>query len=205
MVVKQVSPDGNSAVFEIFSRLNTGGVNLTPQEIRASLYHSDLLTGVISLNQDEGWRRIVGQPSPDARMRDTEFLLRSLALAKGLDTFTGSMANFINAYCLAAKKYESDDAAAEVDSLGQFIALLSDRQSQTFMRAGKFSGVLFESFFAAWARMGQPSLSAGEIAPAVEAVKSSPEFADTLQEGSTKPVNVRQRVSLASGALENAR
>src|SRR5690606_8817195 len=86
MVVKQVSPDGNSAVFEIFSRLNTGGVNLTPQEIRASLYHSDLLTGVISLNQDEGWRRIVGQPSPDARMRDTEFLLRSLALAKGLDT-----------------------------------------------------------------------------------------------------------------------
>lgn len=204
MVVKQVSPDGNSAVFEIFSRLNTSGVNLTPQEIRASLYHSDLLSGVISLNQDEGWRRIVGQPSPDARMRDTEFLLRSLALAKGLDTFAGSMANFINAYCLAAKKYEKQDAAAEVESLRHFIALVGERQPQTFMRARKFSGVLFESFFAAWSRMGQPMLGADQLASAVEVVKISTEFADTLQEGSTKPVNVKQRVNLATGALEAA-
>ncbi len=70
IVVKQTSPEGNSAVFEIFSRLNTGGVNLTPQEIRASLYHSDLLRTVIELNQMPGWRKIVGQPSPDARMRE---------------------------------------------------------------------------------------------------------------------------------------
>ncbi|MDP3951733.1 DUF262 domain-containing protein [Microbacterium sp.] len=202
IVVKQTSPDGNSAVFEIFSRLNTGGVNLTPQEIRASLYHSELLSRVIDLNKNSGWRQIVGQVSPDARMRDTEFLLRSLALANGLDTFTGSMANFINAYCLTARKLTESEAAEEVDSLRQFIDLVGDRQSQTFMRAGKFSGVLFESFFAAWSRSGELSLSADQIAATVEEVKVSPEFAETLQEGSTKPVNIKQRVALAVGALE---
>lgn len=204
IVVKQTSPDGNSAVFEIFSRLNTGGVNLTPQEIRASLYHSDLLSGVIGLNQDAGWRLIVGQPSPDARMRDTEFLLRSLALAKGLDSFTGSMANFINAYCLAAKKFDETDATAEVGSLRNFIDLVGERQIQTFMRAGKFSGVLFESFYAAWSRSGQPNLSADQIATAVHDVKLGADFAETLQEGSTKPVNIKRRVALAAGALESA-
>lgn len=41
IIVKQVSPSGDdSAMFEIFNRLNSGGVNLTPQEIRSSLYHS---------------------------------------------------------------------------------------------------------------------------------------------------------------------
>lgn len=204
IVVKQTSPDGNSAVFEIFSRLNTGGVNLTPQEIRASLYHSDLLTGVIELNQDAGWRLIVGQPSPDARMRDTEFLLRSLALAKGLDTFAGSMANFINAYCLTAKKFDEADAISEVESLRKFIDLVGERQALTFMRAGKFSGVLFESFYAAWSRAGRPELSADQIAAAVDDVKSGAEFAETLQEGSTKPVNIKRRVALAAGALEAA-
>lgn len=202
IVVKQTSPEGNSAVFEIFSRLNTGGVNLTPQEIRASLYHSDLLSGVIELNQHAGWRKIVGQPSPDARMRDTEFLLRSLALARGLDTFAGSMANFINAYSLAAMKLDQAAAEAEVSGLRRFVELLGDRQPLTFMRGGKFSGVLFESIFAAWSRSGEPVLSADQVAAAVEDVKSSSNFADTLQEGSTKPTNIKSRVAMAVEALE---
>ncbi len=42
IVIKQNSPneDNDTSVFEIFNRLNTGGVNLRPQEIRSSLYHS---------------------------------------------------------------------------------------------------------------------------------------------------------------------
>lgn len=204
IVVKQTSPVGDSAVFEIFSRLNTGGVNLTPQEIRASLYHSHLLRDVIDLNQYSGWRTIVGQPSPDARMRDTEFLLRSLALAKNIDGFTGSMANFINAYCLSARRLNETEAALEVRKLQTFIDLAGDRQSQTFMRGAKFSGVLFESFFAAWVRVGQPAVTADELAEAVESVKVSAEFADTLQEGSTKPVNIKGRTALAQSALESA-
>jgi uncharacterized protein with ParB-like and HNH nuclease domain len=40
IIIKQTAPeeDRDSSIFEIFNRLNTGGVNLTAQEIRASLY-----------------------------------------------------------------------------------------------------------------------------------------------------------------------
>ena len=42
MAIRQNEPkEDDSSVFEIFSRLNTGGVNLSNQEIRACLYYSD--------------------------------------------------------------------------------------------------------------------------------------------------------------------
>ena len=45
VIIKQNAPEeeGDTSVFEIFYRLNTGGVNLRPQEIRTSLYHSDFM------------------------------------------------------------------------------------------------------------------------------------------------------------------
>jgi len=42
VIIKQnMPPNDDSVIFEIFNRLNSGGVNLTPQEIRASLYYSE--------------------------------------------------------------------------------------------------------------------------------------------------------------------
>lgn len=40
IVIKQIRPQGDRSMFEIFNRLNTGGMNLRPQEIRMSLYDS---------------------------------------------------------------------------------------------------------------------------------------------------------------------
>lgn len=203
MVVKQTSPEGNSAVFELFSRLNTGGVNLTPQEIRASLYHSEFFTSVIELNSDKNWRHIVGTPNPDTRMRDTEFLLRALALAQASDGFNGSMANFINEFCFRARKFDTGKVAQALGSLTDFFGLFEDVDSP-FMRTGKFSGVLFESSYAAWKQMGEPKLPHESAALAINQAKQTQDFGMTLQEGSTKPVNTRTRISLLRRHLEVA-
>lgn len=203
IVVKQTSPEGDSAVFELFNRLNTGGVNLTPQEIRASLYHSDFFIEVINLNSDPAWRHIVGTEKPDARMRDTEFLLRALALAGSSDGFSGSMANFINNYCVKAKKFSEQDAQTAHDGLTGFFELFRDTPSP-FLRAGKFSGVLFESAYAGWQQVGRTSSDHKKIAEAISEAKQDEAFAETLQEGSTKPVNIRKRIRLLRSYIEGA-
>ncbi|MGE6920395.1 DUF262 domain-containing protein, partial [Achromobacter kerstersii] len=91
IIVKQVSPvDDDSAMFEMFNRLNTGGVNLNTQEIRASLYHSKFFESLFSLNQNEKWRYLLGSPDPDSRMKDMEVILRSLALREGTSGYARS-------------------------------------------------------------------------------------------------------------------
>lgn len=201
VVVKQTTPAGDSAVFEIFSRLNTGGVNLSPQEIRASLYHSELFNEVLEINQQDYWRRLLGMPNPDPRMRDIEFLLRGLALARGVDHFSGSMASFINTFCHQAQSFSETQAQEAATDIVTFLRLFDNAPSDVFMRGPKFSGVLFESFFAGWIRAGRPALGADSISAAVEGVKTSSAFADTLQEGSTKPSNIKPRIALAQAAV----
>jgi hypothetical protein len=114
VVVKQTRPDGDGAVFEIFSRLNTGGVNLAQQEIRASLYHSTLMSRLVELNANKAWRSIIGLERPDTRMRDSEIILRSLALARDFNSYSGSMAGFVNRFCLQAQRFDSGQVESAV-------------------------------------------------------------------------------------------
>lgn len=201
IIVKQTSPEGNSAVFELFSRLNTGSVNLTPQEIRASLYHSEFFSRVITLNSNEEWRSIIGSEHPDARMRDTEFLLRAMALAQSSNGFSGSMTNFINNFCISAKKFSDSATTATLSQLESFFKLFSGVESP-FLRSGRFSGVLFESAFTAWVQLDEPKIEPEKLTEAIIAAKTAESFAETLQEGSTKPVNTRARIAVLREYLE---
>jgi len=48
-------------MFEIFSRLNSGGVILKPQEIRMSLFYSPFYDKLMELNLNVFWRKFLGK------------------------------------------------------------------------------------------------------------------------------------------------
>ncbi|MEL4356510.1 MULTISPECIES: DUF262 domain-containing protein [unclassified Luteococcus] len=205
IVVKQTTPEGDAAMFEIFNRLNSQGVNLTPQEIRASLFHSKLMQSVIGMNEDHGWRTVLGLKTPDPRMKDTEVLLRSLALARDLNSYSGTMANFINRFAGSAKRYsdaQADDAIADLRSfIGAVAAVGHPEAPEAFRRGGKFSGILFESVFAAWVQLGKQA-DGEQVVQVAKQVREHNTFADSLQEGSTKSVNVKKRINLAKAYFQ---
>jgi len=77
-IVKQEQPsEDDSSIYYIFERLNTGGLLLHPQEIRAAIYHGPFNDLLKDLNADRSWRSIYGAES--SRMRDQELILRFLA------------------------------------------------------------------------------------------------------------------------------
>lgn len=74
-IVRQDTPtEDQSSIYVIFERLNTGGVNLQPQEIRVALYHGDFVHVLQELNDFLPWRELYGTKS--RRLKDMELILR---------------------------------------------------------------------------------------------------------------------------------
>ena len=106
--MKQVSPsDDDSSIFEIFNRLNTGGMNLRPQEIRTSMYHSTFYSMLYDINVESTWRRFSEHRPPDLHLKDIEVLLRGFAMLVDGDKYAPSMLRFLNRFSKKCRTHDS--------------------------------------------------------------------------------------------------
>jgi len=109
-IIKQDEPsDDDSSIYHIFERLNTGGVLLEPQEIRASIYHGEFNDLINKMNKNPAWRSIYGKT--DLRMRDQELILRFLAFYSQFEEYKKPMKEFLNKYMGKNRhlKYQSSE------------------------------------------------------------------------------------------------
>ena len=105
-IIKQNLPaDDDSSMFEIFNRLNSGGVMLTPQEIRTSLYHSKFYDLLYQLNARPEWQRLLGVTESDLHMKDVEVLLRGFALLIDGARYSPSMVKFLNTFSIEPSRF----------------------------------------------------------------------------------------------------
>mgnify|MGYP003676857391 CR=1 FL=1 len=122
IVIKQLAPEGDDSVFEIFNRLNTGGLNLRPQEMRSSIYHSPFFSSVHRLNSLPSWRKLVGADYPDVRMKDSEVLLRALAMLIDGDAYKPSMVRFLNQFAKTSRDIDEDEIELREKITANFLA-----------------------------------------------------------------------------------
>ena len=151
IVVKQNAPSGDdSSMFEVFNRLNTGGVNLRPQEIRTSMYHSDFYRMLYRINAETRWRRLLRSDTPDLHMKDIEILLRGFAMLVDSDNYTPSMVRFLNLFsknCMNNNAEKNEYLERLFDSfLHACVKLPADVFSNK--RNNRFNIALYEAVFA---------------------------------------------------------
>ena len=97
-IVKQLSPEGNSGIIQIFKRLNEKPTPLTAQEIRASIFHGDFNTLIDEFNQDERWRTIWGKEKLHNRLKDQEMVLRFFAFRFYFENYKRPMQSFLDTF-----------------------------------------------------------------------------------------------------------
>lgn len=98
---QRMPEDNNSSMFHIFERLNSGGMALSPQEIRNCIYSNkargdNLIDVLNSLNQKSEWRIVLNKPQEEKRMRDVELIIRFLALFDDWRAYEKPMKDFLN-------------------------------------------------------------------------------------------------------------
>ena len=105
-IFQQTDPKDQSSVFEIFERLNTGGMALTFQEIRNCVISGTINKFLEDLNGYKSWRDLLNKRAPDARMKDIEMMLRFFALREGWNTYKKPMKDYIHLFMKANKDIE---------------------------------------------------------------------------------------------------
>ena len=86
----------NDVKFEVFQRLNTGGVTLNPQEIRNSTYPGPLNDLILELSEHPEFHKLLGirnknESSIYQEMRDAEMVLRFFTYKDSWGKYTGSL------------------------------------------------------------------------------------------------------------------
>jgi hypothetical protein len=82
--------------FEVFERLNTGGVALNAQEIRNAIYRGEYNDLLQRMEQDATFRLCIGTKLPRRRMVDRELVLRFTSMREDLASYRTPLARFLN-------------------------------------------------------------------------------------------------------------
>lgn len=209
IVVRQNSPENDdSAIYEVFNRLNTGGVNLRPQEIRTSMYHSNFYDMLYRVNTDRRWRNILQSDQPDLHMKDIEILLRGFAMLINGDAYAPSMVRFLNQF---SKMSELNDKSKNDYLENLFLSFLnaaSQLSDRAFIneRNGRFNIALYEASFARVLRnaFADRREAEGQIDPVqLSSLANDARFQDAAVYGTTRTSNVKLRLDLASQFIDS--
>jgi len=97
--------------FHLFERLNRGGVELRPQEIRNGIYRGPGLDKIQNLGREGGlFRRVAGKWRVYSHMKADELTLRCFALIHNpLEKYPGTMEVFLNDTLRAMNEMEASD------------------------------------------------------------------------------------------------
>jgi hypothetical protein len=203
VVVKQNSPSGDdSSMYEVFNRLNTGGINLRPQEIRTSMYHSPFYDMLYRVNTSPQWRRLLRTPEPDLHMKDIEILLRGFAMLIDGPNYTPSMVRFLNRFSRKCEKHTPDQNAYLEDLARSFLNASSRMPDDAFVnkRNRRFNIALYEAVFTAASlnALADRRRLEGELdAAEVSSLEFDEEFQKASLEGTTRTANVEKRLERA--------
>ena len=206
IIVQQIRPHGDDAMYEIFNRLNSGGVNLTPQEIRRCTFDSNFYDMLYRTNTREEWRKLVGTQIPDIHMKDVEILLRGFAMLIKGDSYWPSMVKFLNQFSKDAQAIDSNYLQELQELLQSFLDSCQDLPNDAFHSTqGRFSPMIFESVFVAVCSKpySEHQTISGKItAESLMALKEDVKFRGATQSKTAERANVQTRLSRAHKILE---
>jgi uncharacterized protein with ParB-like and HNH nuclease domain len=203
VVVKQNAPaEDDSSMYEVFNRLNTGGINLRPQEIRISMYHSPFYEMLYRLNGRDEWRRILRTQEPDLHMKDIEILLRGFAMLIEGDKYSPSMVRFLNQFSRRCKEHSEEKNGYLEKLFDSFLNASKKLPDDAFLnkKNRRFNIALYEAVFTASCTEAfrERREVQGEVAEAqLTALENDPEFTKAALEGTTGTSNVRTRLARA--------
>lgn len=136
-------------LYQIFHRLNSGGVKLLPQEIRNCIYQGTFNGFLKNTVREDFWlklRDIDKDKVDNSRLMNEELLLRFFAFFDELDSYNGRLTDFLNGYMFSKKDIGEDELNNKFTLIKECSTIILDKylDKETLFSLGKsvFEGLL---------------------------------------------------------------
>jgi hypothetical protein len=206
VIVLDNRPESNNAVYDVFKRLNSGGTQLTPHEIRMALYNGELMNLIDRSNIRASWRELYGSTQLNRRFRDHELVLRIVALYLEEQSYTKPLGGFLNNF---AEKYrqgnrpELQTALNLFDRTADIIAasgvshpfFMTDRK---LLNAARAESIMIGCMHALH---DGNMLDASSIHQLLDRLNRNQEYTDSVTSATSDEAQVHKRISLVREAL----
>lgn len=144
-IIKQDAPEeDNSSIYMIFERLNTGGMLLQPQEIRACIYYGEFNDLLNKLILNESWRSLYNKVNP--RMKEQELILRFFALYYHYAEYKKGMKKLLNTFMQQNRSLNIHTKEELTNLFNKSIDfIVSAKGKEAFRRGKAVNATLFDS------------------------------------------------------------
>lgn len=200
--IKQLKPSlRNDSVFHIFERLNTGGTQLKPQEIRNAVYRGEIVDKLKKLNDNPKWRKILGISQADKNQKDVEIVLRLFSLFKIWSGYEKPMLKYLNDQMAANKEFDSDRAKEFMGRFPKVVQMVADNLERPFRPRSVINAAMLEGVMIAL--LEDEGISSSVLKDRYRKLSEDSDFEKLLRGATTDTLTVRDRIKRAKELLSN--
>lgn len=200
--IKQLKPSlRNDSVFHIFERLNTGGTQLKPQEIRNAVYRGSIVESLRKLNETLGWRKILGINRAEKSQKDVELVLRLFSLFQVWDNYEKPMLRYLNKMMDAEKDFVSDRSKLFCERFPKAVQIVNEALDRPFRPRTVINSAVLEAVMVTL--LEHPEIGAPELKERYPALLADARFLDHITGGTTDTLVLKERLKIARAKLAN--
>lgn len=201
--IKQLNPkDASDSVFHIFERLNTGGTQLKPQEIRNAVYRGEIVEYLSDLNSLPAWQSILGLRRPDRHQKDVELVLRLMSLVGTWQNYQKPMIRHLNIFMGENKNLKSIDVAEFRVKFETACGMVANHITRPFRPRGIINAAVLEAVMVVL--LENPGVNEDGLDDRYQALLNSPNFIETFSRRTTDTQTLKDRIEIAREFLLNA-
>lgn len=208
IIVRQEEPDDNdSSIYQLFERINSGGRDLSPQEIRACIYYgeyNELLNELVSNIQ---WRQIFGKKQNE-RLKEQELILRFFSLLKDDSLYEKPLKDFLNKRMSQNRDLDIYNKEELTQTFSETIQFIFDTlgSSAFKIQRGIHTGLFDSVMVATSRRLNKGSIEDKQMFRDVYTLMlEDPYFVALIESGTSDENNVRDRLKYAISKIDQVK
>lgn len=201
--IKQLKPSSRSdSVFHIFERLNTGGTQLKPQEIRNAVYRGRIVDELMELNENQNWHQVLGIEKPHRSQKDVELILRLFALYEVWENYEKPMLSYLNTKMSENRDFDSEQAQRFKNRFPEVVDIVNQTLEKPFRPRNVLNSAVLEAVMITL--LENTEIAIDQVNQRYEELLQNEEFLNFVRGPTTDTQILRNRLRVAKDVFTYA-